>query len=94
MDGGGWVKKNLALTASSHGVPGVLRQLVVTDGWWWWMVVVVVDGGGWWWWWMVEKKFFNFAETWQSDSSRYINVHKFRVLLKQLFYGNEIKLQV
>ena len=37
VDGGGWVKKNLALTASSHGVPGVLLQPVLTDG----------GGGGW-----------------------------------------------
>ena len=52
------------------------------------VVVVVVDGGG------SKKKFFNFAETWHTGSSRYINVHNFRVLVKQLFYGNEIKFQV
>jgi len=57
-------------------------------------MVVVVDGG----WWMVvdgrKKSFFNFAETWHTGSSRYINVHNFRVLVKQLSYGNEIKFQV
>ena len=52
--------------------------------------MVVVDGGGGW----SKKKFFNFAETWHTGSSRYINVHNFRVLVKQLFYGNEIKFQV
>merc|ERR1712115_578228 len=67
------------------------KFFIVTDGWWWWMV----DGG----WWMVDggwskKKFFNFAETWHTGSSRYINVHNFRVLVKQLSYGNEIKFQV
>ena len=56
----------------------------------WWMVVVVVDGGGG----CSKKKFFNFAETWHTGSSRYINVHNFRFLVKQFFYGNEIKFQV
>ena len=55
------------------------------DGWW----MVVVDGG-----WWSKKKFFNFAETWHTGSSRYINVHNFRVLVKQLSYGNEIQFQV
>ena len=50
----------------------------------WWMV----DGGGW-----SKKKFFNFAETWHTGSSRYINVHNFRVLVKQLSYGNKIQFQ-
>ena len=50
------------------------------------VVVVVVDGGGGGW---SKKKFFNFAETWHTSSSRYINVHNFRVSVKQLFYGNE-----
>ena len=62
------------------------KCFIVTDGWW--MVVVVVDGG------WSKKKFFNFAETWDTGSSRYINVHNFRVLVEQLIYGNEIKFQV
>ena len=40
----------------SSGVPGVLRQLVVTDGGGWWMVVD--DGGGGW----VTKRFPDFAQ--------------------------------
>merc|ERR1711954_389978 len=48
---------------------------------------------GWWWWWS-KKKFFNFAETRHTGSPRYINVHNFRVLVKQLSYGNEIESQV
>ena len=54
----------------------------------------MVDGGGGGGWWWSKKKFFNFAETWHTGSSRYINVHNFRVLVKQLSYGNEIKFQV
>ena len=48
MDGGGWVKKNLALTA--FYICGFMWKLfcgyllVVTDGGWW---IVVVDGVGW-----------------------------------------------
>ena len=46
------------LQFSSHGVPGVLRQFVVTDGGWWWMVDdgrwMVVDGG------QSQKRFFFF----------------------------------
>ena len=53
--------------------------------------MVVVDGGGGGW---SKKKFFNFAQTWHTGCSRYINVHNFRVLVKQLSYGNKIKFQV
>ena len=41
-----------------------------------------------------QKRFFNFAETEETCSSQYINVHNFRVLVKQLSYGNEIQFQV
>ena len=39
-------------------------------------------------------RFFNFSETWHTWSSRYINVRNFRVLVKQLSYGNEIQFQI
>ena len=76
------------LISKTHRVSCVFfarKCFIVTDGWW---MVVVVDGGG------SKKKFFNFAETWHTGSSRYINVHNFRVLVKQLSYGNEIQFQV
>ena len=45
--------------------------------------------------WVTEKKSsFNFAENWLRRSSRYINVRNFRVLVKQLSYGNKIQFQV
>ena len=40
-----------------------------------------------------KKRFTDFAETWHTQSSRYLNVSNFRVLVKQLFYGNEIQFQ-
>ena len=82
-----------AVQTLAAGFQALCANFIVTDGWWWW----------WWWWWMVvvvdggggsKKKFFNFAETWHTGSSRYINVHNFRVLVKQLSYGNEIQFQV
>ena len=35
----------------------------------------------------VKKEFSDFAETWHTQSSRYIDVRNFQVLLKQLSYG-------
>ena len=41
---------------------------------------------------ILEDFFFaDFAENWLSCSSQKINVRNFRVLVKQLFYGNEIQ---
>ena len=41
-----------------------------------------------------KKRLFNLPETLHALTSWYINVRNFRVLVKQLFYGNETQFQV
>ena len=61
---------------SSHGVPGVLRQFVVTHGGWWWMVDdgswMVVDGG------QSQKRFFLF---WEKKGCVELEIWYFSILI-------------